>query len=322
MVRISSWNILTSKFCNASSYPNAPTNLFDNYQRAFMITERLLERTRIDDVICMQEVCRHNVPMIQAMFIANNFSFIWEPYGPHNMGSALAIRNDFVIYNIKFINVSSTCKNWPTDKIDTSIRGYCKRFFDYVCSFFTNKTIYPPFWTAMKTKKNSMICATVGDGTTRYAVGSYHMPCHYGSLEAEQQMCGFMKLTLNAIHEYANGLPYILGIDANTKPCDAAYELATTGNITDKTKDISLSNWSNRIHKPVNSLYKNHFGEEPIFTNKSRGRSGDFCGTLDYIFMSNEWDVINAETLNDHGYMPNLIEPSDHLLIAGYLAIA
>ena len=70
-------------------------------------------------------------------------------------------------------------------------------------------------------------------------------------------------------------------------------------------------------------------GKEPSFTNfawSSFNKEEPFVGTLDYVFVSDEWEVKAVKSLEeshatDSGF-PSSLEPSDHVLIAADLELS
>lgn len=77
---------------------------------------------------------------------------------------------------------------------------------------------------------------------------------------------------------------------------------------------------------PLRSAYAVMNGAEPDFTNYAKVRDDPiFIETLDYMFLSDEWNVTSVEPLPNRdeveGPLPNAEEPSDHILIAAELAL-
>eukprot|EP00913_Durusdinium_trenchii_P025720 g24136.t1 len=103
--------------------------------------------------------------------------------------------------------------------------------------------------------------------------------------------------------EFAGDLPLVLAGDFNFRPGSAPYELLTTGKLKEDHE-----------HRPVDVEAGSHnldcqaFDEEP------------FVGTLDYIFVSKQTEVVSVERLpssvTQGGHLPTEKEPSDHLLIS------
>ena len=80
--------------------------------------------------------------------------------------------------------------------------------------------------------------------------------------------------------------------------------------------------------KSMRSAYFEMNKEEPEYTNASHNgamNSESFIGTLDYIFLSQQWNVNNVLALPKRkdlvGVYPNANEPSDHLMIAASLEL-
>ena len=87
----------------------------------------------------------------------------------------------------------------------------------------------------------------------------------------------------------------------------------------------------NPTSKPMRSAYAVASSDgktEPDFTNYARVKEDEpFIDTLDYLFISDEWNVSKVKSLPHRddcgGPFPNLDhnEPSDHILIAANLEL-
>jgi len=78
--------------------------------------------------------------------------------------------------------------------------------------------------------------------------------------------------------------------------------------------------------QPMRSAYAVSDHGEPDFTNYAQIKEDDpFIGTLDYIFLSEEWKVSSVKEIvhrNDaNGPYPIESEPSDHVIIAADLKL-
>merc|ERR1712060_360328 len=91
-------------------------------------------------------------------------------------------------------------------------------------------------------------------------------------------------------------------------------------------------NWRPTIN-PMRSAYAINLGSEPSCTNYAAHKNSQndptpFCETLDYVWLSPEWEVrsvvgplptqVDLETQGIKSF-PDLSEPSDHLLIGAEL---
>lgn len=132
--------------------------------------------------------------------------------------------------------------------------------------------------------------------------------------------------------------PYILAGDWNFKPGDSSYRLMTTGMMdrgapewpTPKYTKYGVVEWKPSL-KPMRSAYAVASSDgktEPDFTNFARVQEDEpFIDTLDYIFISDEWNVQEVKPLpnrrDSDGPYPNLDrnEPSDHIMIGACLIL-
>ena len=79
--------------------------------------------------------------------------------------------------------------------------------------------------------------------------------------------------------------------------------------------------------QPLQSAYVTLTGSEPDFTNYAKVQNDPvFVETLDYIFHSKEWSVVDVEKLPHRDSievwpLPNNNEPSDHILISASLTL-
>jgi mRNA deadenylase 3'-5' endonuclease subunit Ccr4 len=134
-------------------------------------------------------------------------------------------------------------------------------------------------------------------------------------------------LALQCVQRFAKSLPYVLAGDFNIKPDSGVYELYMKGDLDKNHPEHPPKRnhdpWEVSLKEPVKSAYKEHFGEEPTFTNHSALNGYLFTGTLDYLFFSPQLAQVKlAQTLpsigdlGDPKALPNATEPSDHLLLA------
>lgn len=124
----------------------------------------------------------------------------------------------------------------------------------------------------------------------------------------------------------------VLAGDFNFKPGDESYRMITTGQIDaghrDYPKRSSVPDgsdpgkWMPRVRYPMKSAYKAVLGSEPDFTNYNQpGGATAFIDTLDYIFCSEDLDVVDVVRLPHRkavigkGPYPTAKEPSDHCLL-------
>eukprot|EP00928_Gymnodinium_smaydae_P041140 TRINITY_DN27852_c0_g1_i1.p1 TRINITY_DN27852_c0_g1~~TRINITY_DN27852_c0_g1_i1.p1 ORF type:complete len:481 (-),score=71.11 TRINITY_DN27852_c0_g1_i1:50-1447(-) len=160
-------------------------------------------------------------------------------------------------------------------------------------------------------------------------IGCYHMPCAFRD---PQVMVMHVALAMQHMQRLAlaTTAPCVVAGDWNFKPCDEAYQLATTG---DLARDSSAypavpanDDWVPNLQFPMRSAYATRRGAEPDFTNFAQVQDEDpFIDTLDYIFCSPQLNVIDAEELPQRaevpGPLPTATEPSDHILVSATLEL-
>jgi len=223
-------------------------------------------------------------------------------------------------------------------------------------------------WEYSKRRFNVMLTATLKDKERNksFCISNYHMPCAF---YAPQVMTIHVDLAARRIQQIAQqqysignpdddnnnnnddntdkkSLPYILAGDWNIKPGDPAYNLLTTGKLSpedpaypvpamSKLKaDKVLKTFVPSLQGMRSAYAAHHDGKEPDFTNYAAPRSDlstdeGFIDTLDYIFLSEEWKILettNAPHRDEvKGPFPNLDsgvrEPSDHILIHAKLEL-
>ena len=87
--------------------------------------------------------------------------------------------------------------------------------------------------------------------------------------------------------------------DFNIKPGDTSYDVITKGKIQDGTSPAEIpkiphgSKWVAKLKRPLRSAYMTSHGSEPDFTNFAHTSPSEepFIDCLDYIFISDEWQV-------------------------------
>ena len=158
-------------------------------------------------------------------------------------------------------------------------------------------------------------------------VGTYHMPCAFRYPQVMMIHCA---LSAQHIQRLAADLPYVFVGDFNIKPDSSMYDLLTSGEVKEGCVDNPVmregDKWTFGV-KAMKSAYFSFFHKEPAFTNYAQTKDDEaFLGTLDYIFISPEWKVVDAqklpektEELEGGGPLPTKSEPSDHLLLAASL---
>ena len=193
-------------------------------------------------------------------------------------------------------------------------------------------------WHMSENRQNILVSVCLkervanGDGQT-FCLSNYHMPCAF---YAPPVMNIHADLAAKHCQDFAasngpNGpCPHILAGDFNLMPDSAHYKMLTTGvlprfNPTYPAEKYGMA-WQPEA-KPMQSAYAVSSHGEPDYTNYAKTRDDEpFIGTLDYIFLSDEWDVDGVQKIPTReeypGPFPTEAEPSDHLLISADLSLS
>jgi len=165
-----------------------------------------------------------------------------------------------------------------------------------------------------------------GGGQT-FCLSNYHMPCAFF---APMVMNIHADLAAKRCQDFAGRIPHILAGDFNLMPDSPHYQLLTTGELlrTDPTYPTEKHGMTwNPEARPMRSAYAvSNFGE-PDWTNYAKiGMMNPFIGCLDYIFLSEEWEVGAVREIphrdDSPGPFPTEDEPSDHVIISADLILS
>jgi 2',5'-phosphodiesterase len=93
----------------------------------------------------------------------------------------------------------------------------------------------PPFdvWDTTKSRHNCIVMARLRDRETgsKFVIGTYHMPCLFGSDAKCQVMVAHCALLMRHAQQWAKGDPLLVTGDFNIKPFDPAYKFISDGEL-------------------------------------------------------------------------------------------
>eukprot|EP00755_Sulcionema_specki_P036424 Sspe_Gene.106898::Locus_84971_Transcript_1_1_Confidence_1.000_Length_1162::g.106898::m.106898 len=326
-VDLRSYNILTPHYCKADGFPKCDPSDLDPKARLERVCDKLQKASETSGVICLQEVCVKWAGPLHTLFARNGYHFVFTPYGRESsgrMGVGIAFKNnDFDAEKIELVRVASTKPTPWYQAQDT--RGFVQRVMD----FLWKTPFYDP-WMEAKYRKNEAIMAMLNHRKSgkKFAVSCYHMPCLFGTDGKVQTVNIHTSLLAQATEKFAEGNPYLIVGDFNFQPSSTPYKLLKDGGL-DKSEpqhppSPPAETWSLAV-SPVRSAYAEANGTEPEYTNKAWGPGEHpFVGTLDYIFCSKEWKVLDTLRIkpSDAPSYPTSEEPSDHVMIGATLSLA
>eukprot|EP01060_Flectonema_neradi_P007671 TRINITY_DN1537_c1_g1_i4.p1 TRINITY_DN1537_c1_g1~~TRINITY_DN1537_c1_g1_i4.p1 ORF type:complete len:361 (+),score=47.79 TRINITY_DN1537_c1_g1_i4:521-1603(+) len=327
-IGIASYNILSATLCSEKNFPKCDKNDLDASVRLQRIQEKLEQQCKDGTaVIALQEVPLMWAGPITKFFEDRGYSFMYATYGSYfsnYMGVGIAWdRNQCHPEACEIARLTDT-KEGPWDKAPKLSKF--ERFYNWLTG---SKPPRHP-WSEASWRKNEMVLAKFNHASTGkvFSVGTYHMPCLFGSDQARQVMNIHASLAAKKVHSFADGSPYVMLGDWNFKPEDSSYRLITEADLPKDAPEYpppseASPDWSVALAQPLRSAYVVANGEEPLFTNHCISTfGGAFTGTLDYIFLSPEWKVSSVgnvpNEVPDYSF-PSSTEPSDHIMLSARL---
>jgi 2',5'-phosphodiesterase len=315
-------------------------------------------------IFCLQEVSHSFAGPLHTFFANNRYTMITGLYGkPFNnyMGIALAYPIDaYETIAAEQVRLSD-CRSqgWPREprveaesisgklaNVKQSLRkfsqGSLRRGIRSIVGPVRHLLRLPPPpkdpidpWHMSQNRQNILVSVCLkervaaGDGQT-FCLSNYHMPCAFYAPPVMNIHADLAAKHCQDFAASAGPCPHILAGDFNLMPESAHYKMLTTGVLprfdpTYPAEKYGVA-WQPEA-KPMQSAYAVSSHGEPDYTNYAKIRDDEpFIGTLDYIFLSNEWDVDDVQKISTReeypGPFPKDAEPSDHLLISADLSLS
>eukprot|EP01059_Diplonema_ambulator_P020119 TRINITY_DN33809_c0_g1_i1.p1 TRINITY_DN33809_c0_g1~~TRINITY_DN33809_c0_g1_i1.p1 ORF type:complete len:366 (+),score=99.67 TRINITY_DN33809_c0_g1_i1:32-1099(+) len=326
-IGVVTYNVLSPALARASYYYTCAPEDLDPSVRLERVKEKIDQQVKEGKgVICLQEVGLQWAGPLHAYFAKQGYHFAFASYGSpfsDHMGVAIAWDTKrFTVEDVEIVKVASTFSDWPK----SPEQGRWESFLNWLLSRKPPRDV----WKEAMQRKNQTICARLKDESGRkFVVGCYHMPCLFGSDTSVQVMNIHAQLVADKLQHFAGHDPYILLGDWNIMPDTSTHELLTKGELPVSHPQVPThpsGAWTPSI-TPMRSAYAVKNGAEPLYTNHSqtKGPGGIFTGTLDYIWLSKSWEVVDVVTLPTEvpeKTYPTSAEPSDHLLLGATLKLA
>jgi len=336
---VSSYNILSATLSDPARFTHCTVENCNPENRFPKILKKLEAQVKARSIIALQEVSLKWVGPLSKFFsdnhyqlVVTNYGNIWNDY----MGVAIAYPQ---MYSLTDLDIR-TLFDEPQDRRNRT-EGKEKGWFQYLKSVLlpglglpfqaqegASTPVADPWDMALKQNRLLQVSLKEPESGKEFTVATYHMPCLFGSTEKRSALAIHTSFALKAIQDFAGDKPRIFLGDYNFQPHSACYALVTTGTLPD---DIPPPKEGKELPstEPMCSAYCKKNGQEPAWTNYSQINEDPlFAETIDYIFLSPEWEVEHTEPLMDAkiqeelGPLPAGDEPSDHYMIAAELSLS
>ena len=290
---IISLNVGTPFSITQSEYPDCDPAFLDRIKRKNAILSLFTSWLRTSPIIVLQEVPYNWKQDFDRYFTKRDYTFHCMNYGQKKngiLGVGIAVPASYAIdpTEVEFIRVA----DYIECDIDSSD--------DYSSD---NEDIHTNIENAKK-RANLVVRMKIrlNNGKDFYLY-NYHMPCAFKTPLVQTLHIHALKRIIASFPD----IPYILAGDMNILPTSKEYEF-----LTDTTSPITLK-----------SSYLVANKEEPEFTCFNYTTfGGEFCGCLDYIFVSDEFKVLKSHLLlTTKTELPNADCPSDHLPLRSVLSL-
>lgn len=338
-VRVASYNVLSSHLADPSHFSTLNPDHLLAANRLPVVLQKLDEEIKLNSLICLQEVSYDWAGSLHTHFANKGYHMVTGLYGRKfngYMGVAIAWPMNLMnAINVDISRLSDKREGgWPVAPKTGFIESLTRKVISMVRPSLEKIGVVsrPPVdaWEFSENRSNVVITVKLEDKSSgrAFVLANYHMPCAF---YAPKVMTIHTEMVARHVQQLAGDNPYILAGDWNIKPYSTPYQLLTTGLIDRGDPDYPEPKWGMEwkpTSKPMRSAYAESEHGEPDFTNFARVRENDpFIDTLDFIFLSDEWKVMDVKKLVKRelsgGPFPNLNvnEPSDHILIASDLTI-
>lgn len=329
--RFVTYNILSSHFSEPDHFVHCDRADLNPETRLKRVMEKLLPEIAQNAIISLQEVSILWAGELHRFFVEQGYYLVTGLYGyPKSgyMGVAIAFPlGKYQLLETKIERLSDS-RDWPKLSPFTIAGRKFLQGFVRLWDKKKAKNMEHPIAHA-KRRMNQFIFLRLQDkeSSEKFGVATYHMPCVYYDPKV---MTIHVAMLIQRIQQLAQEDAFVLTGDFNIRPAEPQYQLITTGSMNQNDPAyppiISGDAWQVEIDQPLRSAYREAFGQEPEFTNYAQTRKNPpFQETLDYIWLSSQWQVVSALPLPTRddvtSSFPNPDQPSDHMLLAAEIKL-
>lgn len=286
---IITFNIGTPFSLVSAEYPDCDPAILDRLRRKNAILSLFTNWLRTSPIIVLQEVPYNWKQDFDRYFTKRDYTFHCMNYGQKTngiLGVGIAVPNFYAIdpTEVEFIRVADYINEIDSSDDDS--------YDNEVESNIQNAKKRANLVVRMKIRLNN--------GKAFYLY-NYHMPCAFKTPLVQILHIDALKRIIASFPD----IPYILAGDMNILPTSKGYEFLTISDDAPKSSYLI----ANKEEPEMTCFNYTTFG-------------GEFCGCLDYIFVSDEFKVLKSHLLlNTTTELPNADCPSDHLPLRSVLSL-
>jgi len=341
-VRVVSYNVLSSHLASPSHFSTLDPIHLESSKRLPLILKKLdneINDSKSSVIVCLQEVSNDWAGAFHTWFSNRGYHLVTGLYGNKfngYMGVAIAYPIEtFETIDVDISRLSDKrIGGWPVEPVKSRTEYFMESVASYVkAPFKMFGLLQKPkedHWSMSKRRFNILLTTTLKDKESgkSFCLGNYHMPCAYYNPMAMSLHAEMAAKHVQEVSSSNGDIPYVLAGDWNITPDSPQYRMMTTGKLDREDPAFPTQKYGMEwsiTSEPMRSAYAEKDGE-PNFTNFARVKEQDpFIDTLDYIFLSSEWEVVGTKSIVHrdiaNGPFPNALEPSDHVLIAADLKL-
>lgn len=313
-MRFFTFNILSSSYATAEAYPMMSVENIKDYKRWALIKDIIKKQMDTRSIISLQEVTEFHRSKLEAIAYNNDYHMIATNYGHFYsgyMGVATLIPREYRLVRCQLFRPATLVRKFLPATPEQEVSIFSPTYWNP----WSAKPKVESYQEVLGRKENVQIMIELVFEGTRFVHTNYHAPCVYWKDNMTEAVSA---LSLYSALKFSGSLPLIVTGDYNMKPNEDGYNIFTGKDVNFKDSELKIFVDKMKL-TPLGSSYLVANGSEPEYTVNSISwdrftqSTSIFTGTLDYIFVSKHWKVLESEVGPDiEGYIPSVEHPSDH----------
>lgn len=287
MVGFVTYNVLMPHAAD-NVFVDTEPHILDSNRRLGMVLGRLRAWMNLGMIISLQEVSLNWYCEIVSQASIYRYTAVPAMYGRGDWahGQVTLVPPGYRISKCDIVRIGELIR---ADQDETlHVEPWWKRA---VCSLSFGLYCSPKWERSADRYDNLALMLQLNAPNKTYVVANYHMPCAFRRPHVMELHTQYLARAIDSFRGSGHGL-VVCG-------------------------DFNLQPSSHVLYKFMDRLNLRSAVDLGIITTKSRTRSGDFVGTIDYIFYAD--CELNSDGPDvTHKWMPNEHEPSDHYPLVAF----